>query len=52
MAEALLKGLTFGIWLSLSVGPVLFSIVKHSLNNGQGGGAFIFGVSMSDIYLY
>lgn len=52
MAEALLKGLTFGIWLSLSIGPVLFSIIKHSLNNGHRVGlAFVFGVSMSDISL-
>ena len=52
MVEALLKGLTCGIWLSLSVGPVLFSIIKQSLNNGHKGGmAFVFGVSLSDISL-
>jgi threonine/homoserine/homoserine lactone efflux protein len=52
MIEALLKGITLGIWLSLSVGPVLFSIIKQSLNNGHRGGmAFIFGVSLSDISL-
>src|SRR3954468_4382620 len=52
MWEALLKGLTCGIWLSLSVGPVLFSIIKQSLNNGHKGGlAFVFGVSASDITL-
>jgi len=50
MVEALLKGLTLGVWLSLSVGPVLFSIIKQSLNNGHKGGlAFVFGVSLSDI---
>jgi threonine/homoserine/homoserine lactone efflux protein len=52
MWEALLKGLTCGIWLSLSVGPVLFSIIKQSLNNGHKGGlAFVLGVSLSDISL-
>ena len=52
MIEALLKGVTLGIWLSLSVGPVLFSIIKQSLNNGHKGGmAFVFGVSLSDISL-
>ena len=48
----MLKGLTFGLLLSISVGPVLFSIIKQSLNNGHKGGiAFIFGVSASDISL-
>jgi len=52
MLAALLKGLTLGVWLSLSVGPVLFSIIKQSLNNGHRGGlAFVFGVSLSDITL-
>jgi threonine/homoserine/homoserine lactone efflux protein len=52
MLESLLKGLTFGLLLSISVGPVLFSIIKQSLNNGHRGGfAFIFGVSASDISL-
>jgi threonine/homoserine/homoserine lactone efflux protein len=52
MLQALLKGLTFGLLLSISVGPVLFSIVKQSLNNGHKGGlAFVFGVSSSDITL-
>jgi threonine/homoserine/homoserine lactone efflux protein len=52
MLEAMLKGLTFGLLLSLSVGPVLFTIIKQSLNNGHKGGfAFIFGVSASDISL-
>ncbi len=52
MYEAILKGLGFGLLLSLSVGPVLFSIIKQSLNNGHRGGfAFILGVSASDISL-
>jgi threonine/homoserine/homoserine lactone efflux protein len=50
MIEALLKGITLGLLLSISVGPVMFSIIKQSLNNGHAGGlAFIIGVSASDI---
>lgn len=52
MLEAMLKGLTFGLLLSIAVGPVLFTIIKQSLNNGHKGGlAFVFGVSASDICL-
>jgi threonine/homoserine/homoserine lactone efflux protein len=52
MLEALLKGLTFGLLLSIAVGPVMFSIIKQSLNNGHRGGmAFVLGVSASDIGL-
>jgi threonine/homoserine/homoserine lactone efflux protein len=50
MIEALLKGITLGFLLSISVGPIMFSIIKQSLNNGHSGGiAFIMGVSASDI---
>jgi threonine/homoserine/homoserine lactone efflux protein len=50
MIEALLKGITLGLLLCISVGPVMFSIIKQSLNNGHTGGmAFIIGVSASDI---
>jgi len=50
MIEALLKGITLGLLLSISVGPVMFSIIKQSLNNGHAGGiAFIIGVSASDV---
>ena len=52
MFEALLKGITLGLLLSISVGPVLFSIVKQSLNSGPRGGiSFVLGVSASDIAL-
>src|SRR4026208_1065199 len=52
MFEALLKGLTLGLLLSISVGPIIFSIIKQSLNSGHRGGiAFILGVSASDIAL-
>jgi len=52
MLDAVLKGVTFGLILSISVGPVIFSILKQSLNNGhRGGWAFVSGVSASDITL-
>jgi len=52
MFEAVLKGITLGLLLTISVGPVVFSIIKQSLNNGHRGGiAFILGVSASDISL-
>ena len=52
MFDALVKGIMLGLLLSISVGPVIFSIIKQSLNNGQRGGiAFIIGVSASDIAL-
>ena len=52
MVEAIIKGLGFGLLLSISVGPVLFSVIKQSLNNGHRGGfAFVIGVSFSDILL-
>lgn len=52
MIESLIKGLTFGLLLSIAVGPVMFSIIKQSINNGHKGGlAFVLGVSASDITL-
>ena len=52
MIEALLKGITLGLLLSISVGPIIFSIIKYSLNTGYRGGlAFVAGVSASDIFM-
>ena len=52
MIEALWKGITLGLLLSIAVGPVVFSIIKQSINNGvKGGLAFIIGVSLSDVTL-
>lgn len=52
MLEAFIKGAGLGILLSFAVGPILFSIIKQSLNNGYRGGlAFVAGVSASDITL-
>jgi threonine/homoserine/homoserine lactone efflux protein len=52
MESALLKGILFGLGLSIAVGPVIFAIIKQSINNGHKGGfAFVAGVSASDITL-
>lgn len=52
MLEAIISGLTLGLILAISVGPVIFTIVKQSLNNGKEGGfSFIAGVWVSDIVL-
>ena len=52
MDSVLIKGLTLGLLLSIAVGPVLFSIIKQSINNGwKGGLAFVVGVSLSDVSL-
>lgn len=49
MFEPVVKGLIVGLLLGVSVGPVIFSILKQSLNNGHRGGyAFIAGVFASD----
>ncbi len=52
MIAPIVKGITLGLLLSIAVGPVIFSIIKQSLNNGHRGGyAFVAGVSASDIAL-
>lgn len=52
MLEAIISGLTLGCILALSVGPVIFTIIKQSLTNGHTGGfSFVAGVWVSDIVL-
>jgi threonine/homoserine/homoserine lactone efflux protein len=52
MLEAIISGLTLGCILALSVGPVIFTIIKQSLVNGHTGGfSFVAGVWVSDIVL-
>lgn len=52
MWHAIISGATLGLILMISVGPVIFSIIKQSLNNGREGGfSFIAGVWLSDIIL-
>ena len=52
MLDAIIKGLGLGVILALSVGPVIFTILKQSLTNGHKGGfSFVTGVWISDIIL-
>jgi threonine/homoserine/homoserine lactone efflux protein len=52
MTEALLVGAVLGFFLIISVGPVIFTIIKQSINNGiRGGFSFVAGVWLSDIVL-
>jgi len=52
MIEAIWKGLALGIVLALSVGPIIFTIIKQSLTSGHKGGfSFVAGVWLSDIIL-
>ena len=52
MLAPLLKGLLLGIFLAISVGPVIFAILKQSINNGHKAGyIFVAGISASDIAL-
>jgi threonine/homoserine/homoserine lactone efflux protein len=50
MIEVLLKGLAISLLLIFSVGPVIFTIIKQSINHGRRGGfSFIVGVWISDL---
>ena len=52
MIAAVIKGLVLGIFLAISVGPVIFAILKQSINNGHKAGyIFVAGISVSDISL-
>ncbi|HWI93732.1 MAG TPA: LysE family transporter [Flavisolibacter sp.] len=50
--DALIKGITLGLLLAISVGPIVFTVIKQSIANGHKGGLiFIAGISLSDILL-
>lgn len=52
MTEAIIKGLALGLLLAISMGPVIFSIIKQSIINGYKGGlSFVAGVAASDLTL-
>lgn len=52
MTEAIIKGLALGLLLAISMGPVIFSIIKQSISNGHKGGlSFVMGVAASDLTL-
>ncbi|MEO8171536.1 MAG: LysE family translocator [Sediminibacterium sp.] len=50
MIAPLIKGLVLGVFLAISVGPVIFAILKRSINDGHKAGyVFVAGISVSDI---
>lgn len=50
MIAPLIKGLILGVFLAISVGPVIFAILKRSINDGHKAGyIFVAGISVSDI---
>ena len=52
MVAPIIKGLLLGLILSISLGPVIFAILKQSITNGpKAGYLFVAGVSTSDIGL-
>jgi threonine/homoserine/homoserine lactone efflux protein len=49
MISVILAGLGLGLFLSISVGPTIFAILKYSINYGwRAGLSFVLGVSISD----
>ncbi len=49
LIQAVFKGIGLGLLLVISVGPVIFTIIKQSINNGKEGGfSFVAGVWVSD----
>ena len=49
-SEAIIQGLMLGLFISLSVGPTLFAVIKLSIQNSYKAGiVFVLGVSFSDI---
>lgn len=49
MLTSFIAGLGLGLFISLSVGPVIFMIIKYSINTGfKAGLSFAIGVSCSD----
>lgn len=50
MWQALITGITMGLYLAISVGPLLFTVIKQSLETGiRGGFSFVAGIWLSDI---
>lgn len=50
MIEAVIKGFAISLLLIFSVGPIIFTILKQSINNGRAGGfSFVAGVWLSDL---
>ena len=52
MLDAIIRGALLGLYLAVSVGPIVFTVIKQSLDHGwRGGLAFIFGIFAVDLFL-
>jgi threonine/homoserine/homoserine lactone efflux protein len=50
MIDAIIKGAAISLLLIFSVGPVIFTVIKQTINHGRRGGfTFVAGVWLSDI---
>jgi threonine/homoserine/homoserine lactone efflux protein len=49
MPSAIVQGISYGLFIALSVGPTIFAIIKYSISYGHRAGfSYIAGVSISD----
>jgi threonine/homoserine/homoserine lactone efflux protein len=47
--SAIVQGISYGLFIALSVGPTIFAIIKYSISYGpKAGFSYIAGVSVSD----
>ena len=52
MLDAIIRGALLGLYLAVSVGPIVFTVIKQSLDHGwRGGLAFILGIFSVDVFL-
>lgn len=52
MLDAIIRGALLGLYLAISVGPIVFTVIKQSLDHGwRGGLAFILGIFSVDVFL-
>lgn len=52
MLDAIIRGALLGFYLAVSVGPIVFTVIKQSLDHGwRGGLAFILGIFSVDVFL-
>lgn len=54
MDNAILIGISFGLFMAISVGPTIFAILKYSISYGHRAGiCYVLGVSLSDaLYVF
>ena len=52
MVDAFIKGLVLSLLLVVSVGPIVFTVIKQSMINGRYGGlSFVAGIWLSDVLM-